>query len=437
MLLGVYVLVLLQMTLIPFDFAHAPTVNMAQLVPFWDIERQRWHSIPDLVQNLLLFLPLGFLGFLATPRLSFYRPALAGLLWVMAGFLLSFLIEAMQTMSVLRIASASDLASNTLGGLFGVALARHYQFHWAHRLRRLADALRARHPAALMALLWLFLVTYDMWAPLLPTLDIGLVWGNLKQFLATPFADRPLGARLYEIGLFFGFGAALCNALPSRGAAARVLLTAFWGTGIALAAELAQIFLWGHVADLGAWLWNSLGLALGVLAMAALARRARPEGDGRQRVPPLGWSLLFVGLLPGLRALAPFRFGDLQQAADNLTWSGLLPFWGSFVNVNALTVANLLEIMLAYAPLGFVLARGGGTVFGVAARVGLLALSYEFLQLFVVGRSFDVTEALIAMAGGLLGRRLCLWLEERRALVAPAAILSDHQDPVARPATEP
>lgn len=436
LLLGIYVLVLLQMTLIPFDFTHAPTVSMAQLVPFWDIERQRWHSIPDLVQNLLLFLPLGFLGFLATPRLSFYRPGLACLLWAMVGFLLSFFIEAMQTMSVVRIASASDVASNTLGGLFGVALARHYRFHWAHRARRFADILLAQRPAVLMALLWLFLVAYDMWAPLLPTLDIGLVWGNLKHFLATPFSDRALGSRLYEIGLFFGFGAALCNALPSRGAAARVLLTAFWGTGVALAAELAQIFLWGHVADLGAWLWNSLGLALGAVAMVALARHPRPGGDGRQRVPPMRWALLFVVLLPGLRALAPFRFGDLQQAAAHLTWSGLLPFWTFFVNVNALTVANLLEVMLAYAPLGFVLARGlargGGTALGVATRVGLLALSYEFLQLFVIGRSFDVTEAVIAMAGGLIGRRLSLWLDERRAATTSPAILTDHPNSVAR-----
>ena len=79
-------------------------------------------SIPDTVQNVMLFLPFGVLGALAAAPRSTLN--VRRIVWVtMAAAGLSLAVEALQLLTVDRVASISDVAANTLGGCVGAVVA--------------------------------------------------------------------------------------------------------------------------------------------------------------------------------------------------------------------------------------------------------------------------------------------------------------------------
>jgi hypothetical protein len=66
--LGFYLSVLLVLygTLFPFHFLSS--AHDFSLMPYWDIQKGRIHSLPDMMSNVLLTVPLGFFGFLVFDR---------------------------------------------------------------------------------------------------------------------------------------------------------------------------------------------------------------------------------------------------------------------------------------------------------------------------------------------------------------------------------
>jgi VanZ family protein len=115
-----------------------------------------WTDI-DLTTNVADYLPLGFFKTLALRRLPwrFTAPLLA--VTFCAG--LSFSLESLQTWLPTRVSSNLDLASNTLGGLCGAALALRAGPRFFSRLAALEQRLVAPVPYAEMGLtllsLWL------------------------------------------------------------------------------------------------------------------------------------------------------------------------------------------------------------------------------------------------------------------------------------------
>ena len=105
--------------LIPFDFAFNNEQIISKIrhfhwVPFVDADGSR-HSIPDVVQNILFFIPFGFLGVL-----SFVRNKLFALFLVpFFGFIISLNIEILQLTTRDRNTSITDLVSNTIGATVG------------------------------------------------------------------------------------------------------------------------------------------------------------------------------------------------------------------------------------------------------------------------------------------------------------------------------
>ena len=123
-------------TTLPFDFSG----NTDGLGPVWErtlYELKRGPSLPDVVTNVMLFIPWGALlaARLAVARRGALLAILAG---VLSGALLSLAVEPAQLYLPPRSPSPVDLAANSGGALLG-ALAG-----WllAHRLYpRLAPAL--------------------------------------------------------------------------------------------------------------------------------------------------------------------------------------------------------------------------------------------------------------------------------------------------------
>jgi glycopeptide antibiotics resistance protein len=414
-------------TSVPFHFDRPPTLEDATLIPFWDAERQRIHSIPDLTQNLLLFLPFGVLGSLAFNRGG--SPWSKVLRVSAAGFLLSLAVELLQTMSSVRLTSASDVAANTLGSLLGasggIAFGRSLAPWIGTGLARSAE----RRPGLLVAGALLLGAALSALAPLVPTLDVGLLRANVKSFLVNPSGSQPLGNLLDDALLFSALayvGALEISGLggqrnpAGRGAGRTCLLAAAVVSALALFLEIAQFPLLYHQVSLTTVAFEVAGALAGATAAYAWEgenlRPAAKPGEIAERRP--GVAFAFALLAPVLRGLAPFQTKPWRPGS--FEWSSLLPFWTLLNHLTVATFLNVFEAAAAYAPLGYVLrarGRSAGSIF--AASLGL-AWCLELAQIGIVGRTFDLTEGLLAASGAFGGILFFDWLRSRSA--APAAV---------------
>ena len=127
---------------IPFHFtsdlaAVREHLQRVSLNPFMSPATGRRVSIPDVVQNVLLFVPFGVLGMLG----SRVQPAMLRVAWVtLLGAALSTFVEAVQLFTTDRVSAVSDVLTNTTG-TFLAALAANTVDRAA---RRLAQAARRR-----------------------------------------------------------------------------------------------------------------------------------------------------------------------------------------------------------------------------------------------------------------------------------------------------
>lgn len=83
-------------------------------------------AIADIVANVLLYVPLGFVAALRLQRMSL-------LTWAVAAFGLSAAIELVQGVVLNRSADITDVITNGTGGVVGYLLARMFQRVVTHR----------------------------------------------------------------------------------------------------------------------------------------------------------------------------------------------------------------------------------------------------------------------------------------------------------------
>lgn len=379
------------------------------------------HPIPDLVQNVVLFIPFGYFGYLALfsdRRLLRARFVIA---IAIMGFALSFCVEAMQTMSSIRFASVSDLATNTIGATLGALAGWIYARSFRHYVRKTWTGAVTTQPGLLIIPALFGILVIVMLAPFVPTLDVGNVRGQLRFILLDPFAGKAFGSLLADAVLFAGLGYAMTRELP------RVMLgrgwldardrnydiKAQWLTAlvmacVALGFEFLQFLFVHHqpmLVDAGA---NVVGGLTGVTVAGMTSRgRLRPAsapGDVVRQLPAL--VLTFAIAAPTLRALDPLiltSINDVHIFLQNLTWDQFLPFMNLFRNLNFATFFNVFEAASVYVILGYSLRALGKRPAVCFCWALLLAELLEVLQISIVGRTFDLTEGLLATTGALVG----------------------------------
>ena len=103
-LVALYVLIILWITL----FSRRPMESRMFRGLFWEIEMGYWNNI---IQNILLFIPLGFL--------------IGGKRGIVAGVLLSIGIELTQYIFRLGYCELDDVLNNTIGAAIGSLLLRN------------------------------------------------------------------------------------------------------------------------------------------------------------------------------------------------------------------------------------------------------------------------------------------------------------------------
>ena len=165
--------------MIPFRVTADPAIVSAHLAriaanPFISPDTGRRLSVPDVAQNILLFLPFGLLGVWALAGSFARRSPAATIARVTAyALLLSTIAEGLQLFTLDRISSIADVLADTLGALVGAAAWYPLRAAWrrssAATLAPALTALPAFSPFVLAALL----VCAAAWQPFDVTLDVG------------------------------------------------------------------------------------------------------------------------------------------------------------------------------------------------------------------------------------------------------------------------
>ncbi len=193
----------------PLAGAYAVLVVYASLYPFSGWRNQeippweflfagwpRYWTWFDIAANVVGYVPLGFLlalSFLRRGNVRYLRshPNLAAIaVAVLAGTLLSFCMEAVQTFLPSRVASNVDFGLNAAGTLLGAGMAAGLELagvldHWS-RFRERWFIPEARGALVLLAL-WPFALLFPAAVPL----GLGQVLERLESFAADWLQDTP------------------------------------------------------------------------------------------------------------------------------------------------------------------------------------------------------------------------------------------------------
>jgi VanZ family protein len=320
----------------------------------------------DIVANLLLYMPLGLCLMFAW---SGRRWPLART--ILVGTALSLAVELTQTYLRFRVSSLTDVVLNVISTFGGATAAMAYAaLGTSVRIPALASS--RLDPAALsVVMLWLGFRL----APFVPTID----WQKYKDALRPLFIDPQVGAldllRYVTGWLLVGY-------------AIRLLIRREYALLVTLA--IVGIVLLGRVVVVGKTL--SVSELAALAACMPLAALLIPLRDQR-RVALLA-ALLTVAIVA--QGVAPFEF---LPYAQGFSW---MPFRSSLSGSIELNYSVLLEKCFWYLLLIWLLMRCGFRVSAAAVATASLVAAIEVVQMWLPGRSADVTDPLLALAVGLL-----------------------------------
>jgi VanZ family protein len=342
------------------------------------------HSRPDILTNVLAYIPLGLLLVLWwRSRRAVVGPVIVA---TIAGGALSFLMEGLQQFLPSRDASVMDLITNVFGTFIGAVLASFVRSNWL--LGRVLLQWRARwvKPGRLFDL---GLLAIGAWAlsqvtPLVPSLDVGKLREGVAPLWHTlhhPEHFNSMQAAVYA--LYIAGLALLARTLGNPGRAVVGLFFAF----------VAAVLLYKIPAVSRQLSLEALG---GALAAAALT------------LPFLGLRTRAMACTSALLILAGFSCAELASGSGSIRFVfNWLPFRGQMENT--LTgIASTLEFLWPAAALAY-LARLASTpehrratAWCGGAALSLAAFVLEWHQQFIPGRYGDVTAVLLMAAAWFL-----------------------------------
>ena len=346
--------VILYGSLFPFQFLPNPDPFGTLLESGDGLDRY------DIVANILLYIPLGLFAAQAfRPKSPVLRVGLVALF----GAVLSLAIELLQSYDVGRGSGLPDVGSNGAGTLLGALAAVQFP-----RLLDLPFIGRVeRRPFVILLLaswlgFWLFpyvptVTPMEVRAVLRPiVLPSGLSPVVMFQQLAVWLAVALLLQALVGVARSrVGFGWLVFLALAARG----------WVAGPALTAEpvwsgLAAVLIW--IAFL--WRWNQRAGLIAALFAIHIA----------------------------LDALRPFQFSPHARSF------GLVPFLGFMNGPRDSGVASFLNKVFMYGTLVWVTVAAGWRWGTAAAVSAALVLVLRILQIYLPGRSAEITDTIMVLA---------------------------------------
>lgn len=338
-------------SLFPWQFHPlGPSLNiLTRLRASWPNELNRW-LFKDVLLNVAIYVPLGITGVLAFPRPRWRSWVVP----VLSGITLSAAVEFAQLYTYTRTASACDFLANTGGAILGTAIGHRVRFEWRTR-----TSLRSRPDELLILALFVFWQLF----PFFPVQGRTALLANLSEltrFDWLVFLTATVG------WLCAGFAAR--TLLPGR----RVL----WLGVLLLIKPL--------IVNRGLMGGEVAGAALALVLLSIMA------------LPVRLLAILAVGLV-ALRELTPLTF---SVSSIPFMW---IPFQGALGAEDWLRTSGTLvdKLFLSTAAI-WLLWRSGVRLWLATALMAVALIGLELLQTHLPGRTPESTDAVLAVAAGLL-----------------------------------
>jgi VanZ family protein len=352
-------------SLYPFAFRDAGSFGMdvLHLAGTW---KQLPQSRGDLLANLLLYMPLGLIATLSFS--SGTSRIVAAALAVAVGTALSLTMELTQFYDPGRFSALSDVYLNVMSTAAGAASA----WFWGARRAALARPLGAASVFARFLLFaWLGWQLY----PYVPTIDLHKYWRSVGAIFWTSRASSHIFLRAAILWLSvvcvadIGFG-------PKN--VARFLVPAIF------CFFLAKILVIGQ----SLFLPDLVGACLALVLYYSILRRAGALGACVA-------AMLLAGVVVLIRIL-PWHLAPVPNAFQ---W---IPFFGFLHGSMGLDIVALCQKFYLFGALFLLSVRAGmrPVLATILECTALLATSV--LQIFLMGRSAEITDALMALALGLV-----------------------------------
>lgn len=355
-------------SLYPFNFilpqSHAS--EWAKLFLDWSLVTGKG----DALGNVGLFIPFGFFGVLSLPAQSRPPPRIAVI--VLASLALATVLQIAQIYFPPRTPAMIDVIWNMAGAatgiIAGVSLSKHFRLHWPTWDRAYSI------PLALIAL-W---VAAEL-LPLVPALDLQEIKESAKALMR--FHMSPVNVLWHAVGALLA-GCAL-TAIASRDRALRWL-------GLLVVVVIAgKIFVVTRVLNAS----TLVGLAVGYGVWHLVSGWQRP---GRAE------TVVLAALLAAytLKALEPFQ---LQVDPREFSW---IPFASMLRGSMRINAQSLIESVFFFAGMLGLIRMQGANVGVSSIMLALWVGTLEAIQMYIVGRSPDITEPLLVLLVGQILRHM-------------------------------
>jgi VanZ family protein len=369
-------------SLYPYDFRMPQGHGGA-----WQTLLASWARPPssrgDLVANVLLYVPFGLFGTLALRG----RPLPRLLIVAGAGAALSTLIELAQFYDQGRVTNMSDVYLNTFGTLSGAAAAFVFDRVWRAPVLRNVST----HPVPVMLLV--AMLGYRLY-PYVPTIDLHKYWQSLKPVFLTP--EVAPYRIFHDFALWVTACTLVADVAPNYRRVAIALFCAF-----VLAGEIV-------IVDQSLTVPELSGAGLAVLVAAVLPQRRRGTA-------------LFVAVVLGtmiiLRRLEPFTF---QAPVVGFGW---MPFAGFIEGSRTADTREFAEKFFLYGSCIWILRQAGLRLHYAAAVTAFMLLATSYLEIYLPGRSAEITDAVMSLLVAAVIGMLDAWNDRyRRAAPARRAV---------------
>ena len=414
----VYAFLAVYGSLIPLDFHPRPVEEALEVFLRTPYLMLQVGNRADFVANLLLFIPLTFLAMGALTRENTRGGRWLLVLLVMAGaVILSLGIEFAQLFFPPRTVSLNDILAECAGAAVGIvawlALGGRITAWWrglVHRRgpRELAAQVLTGYVAALV-LYQLF--PYD----LVVSADEMMVELRQGKLVLAPFADLHRASILVflkkaAVLIPVGYWVVVRWARWRRPVLAALAL----GAGLTLALELLQLLVYTRYS-------SSTDVILGTWGAGMGGALATQFGPAATRPLPRGalwrcfsWGLRLTATVAVVSALLwgkwqplEFQWPD-EGLANALAKTVQVPFFYQYWNAEFEAAAQLLQdlsIPLALGLLLMSLTPGilGGRRLVAAVVAGAVPAAVELGQVFFPPHTADMTTAVLAAAGGVVG----------------------------------
>jgi VanZ family protein len=350
-------------SLYPFVFRNPGSfgADLLHLAGTWNQPPQ---SRGDTLANLLLYMPLGLTIALAFGRDG--RPA--WLLAIAGGAVLSLSVELAQFYDVSRVSVLSDAYLNILGTLGGCGIA------WAGGASLLNAWWRRGSAPAFARLLLLAWLGWRLY-PYVPTIDLHKYWRSVKPLLFEPHA-APQDIFRYTIFWLSAIFLVQTGLRPQKLA---------WFLPMAMLGFFAaKILIIGQVISLP----DILGAGIAFILATLVFRKFSSLGT----FSVAALLLLEVALIRVL----PWQFSTTWKAFQ---WVPFFSFLHGSLQVDAITFAQKFYL---YGAVILLLTQSGMRLWMAVALECAILLITSMLQIFMVARSAEVTDALLALALGVI-----------------------------------